>query len=176
MRKTAVSVLLVSIAMSISATAGFPGGNMTDESNSKSGSGDPGAILEEMSWLAGRWEGEAFGGRCEEIWAPPSAGSMVGLFKVWKNDRVSFYEIETITVDSAGLALNVKHFNADLTGWEEKEEVVRFAYVSAEKEKIKFKGITYQKISPDTLQILLFSRDKDGNISEIEINCKRADR
>ena len=135
---------------------------------------DLNVILEHLSWLAGRWEGEAFGGRCEEIWAPPSAGSMVGLFKVWKNSKVSFYEIETITIDSSGLALSVKHFNADLSGWEEKDDVVRFPFVSAGEEEIRFKGVTYRKTSSESLRITLDTRDKDGNVHQIEINLEKS--
>lgn len=166
--------MLILIAPVTTVMEGYSEENMTDENKSRNGSDDLTVILNELSWLVGRWEGEAFGGRCEEIWAPPSAGSMVGTFKVWKDGKVSFYEIETITIDSSGLSLNVKHFNADLTGWEEKEEVVKFPFISAGKEEISFKGITYRKISVDLLQIMLDSRDPDGNINKIEINCNRA--
>jgi hypothetical protein len=41
----------------------------------------PPATLDEVSWFAGSWSGEAFGGTFEEVWNPPSEGSMVGMFK-----------------------------------------------------------------------------------------------
>ena len=53
----------------------------------------PRATLEDVEWLAGSWTGSAFGERFEEVWNPPSAGSMVGLFKLYDGDEVSFYEI-----------------------------------------------------------------------------------
>lgn len=156
-------------------TEGCSEADMTDEIESRSDSNVLTVILEELSWLVGRWEGEAFGGRCEEIWAPPSAGSMVGMFKVWKEGRVSFYEIETITIDDAGISLNVKHFNEDLTGWEEKDEVARFPFLSAGKDELRFEGLTYKKISDDSLQIVLDTRDSGGKTEKIEIFCSRAD-
>ena len=94
---------------------------------------------------------------------------MVGLFKAWKNNEVTFYELETITVDSSGLALNVKHFNADLSGWEEKDKYERFAFVSAGKDEVVFKGLTYRKLSADTIKIILDMKKKDGSIHQIEI-------
>lgn len=167
-----IAILIIPVMMIME---GCSEADMTDENKSRGESNDLTVILEELSWLTGRWEGEAFGGRCEEIWAPPSAGSMVGMFKVWKEGRVSFYEIETITIDNSGISLNVKHFNEDLTGWEEKDEVAKFPFVSAGKDEIRFEGLTYKKISGDSLQIVLDTRDSNGKINTIEINCSRAD-
>ena len=50
------------------------GDNMAVEHSQSNESADPEVILKRMSWLVGRWQGEAFGGRCEEIWSPSSAG------------------------------------------------------------------------------------------------------
>ena len=40
--------------------------------------------LENLNWMVGHWQGEAFGGVCEEIWSPPSGGSMTGTFKLFR--------------------------------------------------------------------------------------------
>jgi hypothetical protein len=101
---------------------------------------------------------------------------MVGTFKLIKDDKVIFYEIETISADSAGFSLKLKHFNADLTGWEEKEEVIRFPLISASEDEIKFKGLSYRKVSDDSIRITLDIKDKDGNIRENVIDCKRLNR
>ena len=39
------------------------------------------ATLEDISWLAGNWKGEAFGGKFEENWSKPTGGSMMFNFK-----------------------------------------------------------------------------------------------
>ena len=64
----------------------------------------PAATLEDAAMLVGSWGGEAFGSRFEETWNPPSAGSMVGLFKLYSDDGVAFYEIMLITVEDGTLS------------------------------------------------------------------------
>ena len=44
--------------------------------------------LENISWIAGHWKGEAFGGITEEIWSEPSGGSMMASFKLVVDDNV----------------------------------------------------------------------------------------
>ena len=132
--------------------------------------------LDDISWLAGRWQGEAFGGICEEAWEKPSGPGMVGTFKLIAEDKIKFYEIMTITPDSSGPVLKLKHFNADLTGWEEKDEVITFSFIEAGENKIKFDGISYELISTDELKITVDMKQADGNISQVVIDCRRIDR
>ena len=51
------------------------------------------ATLKDISWLAGNWKGEAFGGQFEENWSKPSAGSMLFNFKLVTDGKVIFYEL-----------------------------------------------------------------------------------
>ncbi len=51
----------------------------------------PAAVLEDVRWLARSWAGTAFGGTFEEVWNPPSAGTMVGMFKVLNDDEIHVY-------------------------------------------------------------------------------------
>ena len=74
--------------------------------------------LENISWISGNWKGEAFGGITEENWSEPSGGSMMATFKLIKNNKVAFYEIEIIREVQNTLILQLKHFNNDLKGWE----------------------------------------------------------
>ncbi len=37
--------------------------------------------IEDFGFLTGYWAGEGMGGRSEEMWMPPSDGSMFGIFK-----------------------------------------------------------------------------------------------
>ncbi len=129
--------------------------------------------FENLKWLAGRWEGEAFGGQFEEVWSPATAGSMCGTFKLMVNDAVSFYEIFTITFDSAGPVLRLKHFNADLTGWEEKDEVITFPFVGGDANELRFDGLVYRKTSDNTMQILLKTKDSEGTVTENVIDCTK---
>lgn len=106
----------------------------------------PAATLEDAAWLAGSWTGTAFGKKFEEHWNPPSAGSMVGLFKLFDDDgEVSFYEILLLTVDEGTLSLKVKHFTSDFVAWEEKPDFINFKLVALEKDALHFGGISFYR-------------------------------
>jgi hypothetical protein len=173
MKYISISMILIFALLTSIAADDRNGGNMEDKAGLTNDSDNDMNSLERLSWLAGRWQGEGFGGMIEEIWSPPSAGSMVGLFKVWKDEKVSFYEFETITSGSSGIVLKVKHFNANLTGWEEKDEFVTFPLVRAGKDEIIFEGLSYRRVSEDSIILLLDSKDKEGNIHKIELSLNR---
>jgi hypothetical protein len=109
----------------------------------------PSATLKEVAWLVGDWVGSAFGAQIEEVWNPPSAGSMVGLFKVIRDEQVSFYEIMLLVEEGDSLNLKVKHFNADFSAWEEKTEHVTFPLVAIEQDAIHFSGLSFYRNGPD---------------------------
>lgn len=165
LRKSLVCLMLVILCCLFSESS-FSERNMNNKNESI-------LSFENFEWLAGRWEGEAFGGVFEEVWSSPTAGSMCGTFKLMTNGTVSFYEIFTITIDSEGPVLRLKHFNADLTGWEEKDEVVTFRYVGGDSSEILFEGLTYRRTSDKTMQIILKTKDSDGKVTENIIDCKK---
>ena len=105
----------------------------------------PGATLNDASWLVGSWTGTAFGENFEQVWNPPSAESMIGLFKLYGDDGVAFYELLQLSVEEGTLSLKVKHFNADFTAWEDKEEFVNFRLVKKEENALHFGGLSFYK-------------------------------
>jgi len=129
--------------------------------------------FDDFEWLVGFWEGEAFDGNFEEVWSPASGGSMCGTFKLMTNDGINFYEIFAITIDSTGPVLKLKHFNANLTGWEEKDEVVTFPFISAGDGELKFDGLIYRKKSEKTMQVILRMKNSDGKVTENVIDCQK---
>jgi len=105
----------------------------------------PAATIEDAGWLAGSWTGTAFGQRFEEVWNPPSAGTMVGFFKLFGDDGVEFYELLLLSVEEGSLSLKVKHFNADFTAWEEKGDFVDFRLVKKEDDALHFSGLSFYR-------------------------------
>ena len=63
----------------------------------------PDASIEDVAWIAGHWRGEAFGGITEEIWSPPMGKSIMGMFRLIKEGKVDFYEMEIIVEENGGL-------------------------------------------------------------------------
>jgi hypothetical protein len=119
----------------------------------------PTATLADVSWLVGSWSGEAFGDTFEEVWNPPSAGSMVGMFKLLKDDQVGFYELMLIVEDEGSLSLKVKHFNDDFSAWEEKKDYVEFPLVGIDEDAIHFSGLSFYRVSDSELTTYLVVRN-----------------
>ncbi len=132
----------------------------------------PVANLEDVSWLVGSWSGEAFGGTLEEVWNPPSAGSMVGMYKLMKGDQVSFYELVIIVEQEDSLSLKLKHFNNDLTGWEERDEVVTFRLAKIEEDAIHFSGLSFYHINDDEFHAYL-ALHREGKTREEKLVYRR---
>ena len=122
----------------------------------------PAATLQDVAWFVGSWTGTAFEGSFEEVWNPPSAGSMVGFFKLMKDDAVEFYELLLLVEEAGSLSLKVKHFNADFSAWEEKADYVNFRLVFIEENAVHFSGISFYRMSNDEIHAYLVLRnDKD---------------
>jgi len=121
----------------------------------------PAAGLGEISWLAGSWSGEAFGSRFEEVWNPPSAGSMVGFFKLLNESEVAFYELMLLVEEEGSLSLKVKHFSPDFTAWEDKEDYVTFRFIKADENAVHFSGISFYRIDEKTMHAYLVMRSND---------------
>ena len=133
----------------------------------------PPATLADVSWLVGSWRGEAFGDTFEEVWNPPSAGSMVGMFKMLQGDEVYFYELVLLVEEEGSLSLKVKHFNADFTGWENKDDYVDFRFVKAGDDAVHFSGISFYRISDDEMHAYLVLHNEDGKVWEEKLIYRR---
>lgn len=136
------------------------------------GQSSPQAEIESMKWLAGHWTGAAFGGIAEEVWTPPSGGSMMCAFKLVVNEKVSFYEIVTISEVNRTLILRLKHFHNDLKGWEEKDETVDFELVDIKDEVAYFEGFTIEKIDDDHINMYVQIGDEE-KVEEVKFAYSR---
>ena len=136
------------------------------------GATGPPAKVTDFAWLEGHWQAEALGGTANEIWSAPAGGTMVGMFRLIKDGEAGFYEIFTLTQEGSTVLLRLKHFNADLTGWEEKDETVDFPLVALEKGQAFFDGLTYERRGPDEIQVYLAMHTEDG-VQEVPFAWKR---
>ena len=128
--------------------------------------------IDNFAWIAGHWRGEALGGKFEETWNSSLGGEMIGMFKLVKDKKVMFYEILTIVPKEKSFVLRLKHFNSKLEGWEEKDKSVEFPFVSASKNEIKFKGLTFKKISDAEMHIIVQTK-KGDKVSELKFVGKK---
>jgi hypothetical protein len=139
------------------------------------GQSSPKAGINDVAWIAGHWQGEAFGGMTEEIWSPPMGDAMMAAFRLVKDGKTDFYEIEAITEENGSLVLRLKHFATDLKGWEEKDERVDFPLVKLKPNKAYFDGMTFEKISEEEMNIYVVIRQKDGSQNEMKFPYRLVD-
>jgi len=134
--------------------------------------GSPKADLGDVAWIAGQWRGEALGGVVEENWSRPFGGSMMAAFKLTVDGQVRFYELETIVEQDDTLLLRLKHFTADLHGWETKDETVDFRLVKVTGDKVWFDGMTFEKVGDDEMNVYVVIGNP-GDEKETRFNYRR---
>lgn len=125
--------------------------------------------LENISWIAGNWKGEAFGGIVEENWSEPSGDSMMASFKLINDGKTSFYELEIIRQLENTLILQLKHFDGKLHAWETKEETVDFPLKYITENKVVFEGMTFEKISENQMNVFVDLKEDDGSVNTLKI-------
>ena len=114
----------------------------------------PPATLEQMDWLVGQWAGTGIrGAPAMESWLPPASGTMVGTFVQEVVDEtgssIMFTEHLYLMEEEGTLVLRLKHFNADLTGWEEKDDMLTFRLVAIEDCAAYFNALTLRWADKD---------------------------
>jgi hypothetical protein len=116
------------------------------------------AAIEDFAWLAGHWRGEGFGGVCEEVWSAPLAGTMMGTFRLVRDDEVQFYEILLLGRDERGFSLRVKHFSKEFVAWEEKADAIRFDLESVGDSSALFESLRMNRSGDDLAIEILMER------------------
>lgn len=140
----------------------------------------PSATVADASWLVGDWVGTGIeGAEAAEFWIPPSNGTMVGLFLQERPDgSIYFTEHMYLTEEAGSLVLKLKHFNPDLTGWEEKDGMVRFRLLSIEPCAAYFSSLTYRCVrDPETgedgLLVAVRMKSEGLEVKELIFRLKR---
>ncbi len=128
------------------------------------------ATLNDISWLVGNWKGEAFGGTFQENWSNPLGNSMMFDFKLVVDGKVVFYEIGHIVEKDKTLLYQIKHFDANLKGWEEKDQSEDFRFIKKESNRMYFDNFTFEKISDNEVNLYAYFEDSK---EEVVFNFKK---
>ncbi len=100
------------------------------------------AELTPPDWLEGCWTGTGLGSPAMECWMSSPGGPMTGMFQLLdENGDQIFSEIMLIDTFDDGPALRLKHFDAQLIGWEAADEYVNFAFVEQTPTSLVFNGL-----------------------------------
>ena len=166
MRLRAVAVLVLALAAPLAAqeTRVAPEGHVP-----------PPAAIEQADWLVGDWVGTGIdGAEAAESWLPPSGDTMVGLFVQEKPDGgLMFTEHMYLAEEGGSLVLKLKHFNPDLTGWEEKDGMVRFRLLSIEPCAAYFSSLTYRCEAEGGLLVAVRMKSEGDAVEELVFRFKR---
>ncbi len=127
--------------------------------------------------LQGNWQGKIGDDIVDEYWSIPLADTIMGMFRWIKDGKVSFYEMVVIDNVDGIIKLKIKHFNSDLTGWEEKSDFVYYVLLDMTDSEIIFgsddpneKGRIIYKRPSETKLIAVLEMSKSGQTLEFEFN------
>ena len=128
------------------------------------------STLKDIAWLEGNWTGKAFGGIYEENWSKPFGGSMMFNFKLVVAGKVVFYELGHIVEKEGTLLYQIKHFDANLKGWEEKDKSEDFRFIKKEGNKMYFDHFTFEYVSENEVNLYAYFEDSQ---EEVVFNFKK---
>ena len=137
----------------------------------------PPASLEQMGWLVGQWSGTGIGGApAQESWLLPTGNTMVGTFIQMKDEtEIMFTEHIYLTEEEGSLVMRLKHFNADLTAWEDKEGTVTFKLIALEGCAAYFRALTLRCDGDNGLVAAVRMKSAGGEISELVFRFERVE-
>lgn len=100
---------------------------------------------------------------------------MMCMYKmVSAKNQVVFYELITLDEEQNTLVKRLRHFNKNLTGWEDKEgKPLAFKFIKAEENKVYFDGFTYEKVNDDEINIYAILQQQNGTKEEMKFSYTR---
>jgi len=134
-----------------------------------------GPLVQDLSFIAGNWRGGVAGGLLDEEWSPPSAESMIGMFRYMEAGKVKFYEFMAIEATEAGPVLRLRHFDPGLAAWEDKSAALSLPVAGFSENQVIFESndkstrLTYRRSSADSLTVIL-ERTAGGHSGKQEFN------
>ncbi|WAT17256.1 DUF6265 family protein [Aurantiacibacter sp. MUD11] len=135
----------------------------------------PAADLTQMEWLVGHWRGTGIGGHTAvEHWLPATGDTMVGTF-IQTDDTgdIRFSEHMYLSEVDGSLELRLKHFNPDMTSWEERDDYVTFRLIEVEHCAARFGGLTLRCDGDDRLLVAVLIRNSEGATGELVFHLER---
>lgn len=145
------------------------------KTRSLNGGASPPASVDQLAWLAGSWVGTGMGSQVTETYSAPLGGRITGHF-VMADDKggVAFTEIVDYVAAGRSLSYRVRHFNSDMSGWEDRTgKPVVFQLVAVESNRWFFDGMTLERTGRDAL--IMWVRIKEGDTTnEVPFRFSRA--
>jgi uncharacterized protein YecT (DUF1311 family) len=138
----------------------------------------PPATVDQMWWLEGLWQGAGIeGAPATESWLAPTGNTMIGTFvQQTPEGDIMFSEHMYLAEEGDSLVLKLKHFNADLTGWEDKAGMVTFRLLSLDFCAAYFSGLTIRCDGNDKLVVAVRMKSDKPEPKELLFRFDRTAR
>lgn len=145
------------------------------ETRALGGGVSPPASIDQLAWLAGSWVGTGMGSQVTETYSAPLGGRITGHFAMADGKGgVAFTEIVDYVPVGRSIAYRVRHFNPDMTGWEDGTgKPVVFPLVAVERNRWYFDGMTLERTGRDTLTMWVRMAE-GGTAKEAPFRFRRA--
>ena len=144
------------------------------KTRSLNGAASPPASVDQLAWLAGSWVGTGMGSEVTETYSAPLGGRITGHFAM-ADDKggVAFTEMVDYVPVGRSLAYRVRHFNPDMTGWEDRTgKPVVFPLVAVESNRWFFDGMTLERTGRDALTMWV-RMTEGGKTNEVPFRFSR---
>ena len=141
----------------------------------------PAAAIEQLDWLVGSWSGSGInGGQAHETWLPATGDTMVGVFvQEEPGGGIMFTEHMYIREVDGSVQMDLKHFNADLTAWEDRDEMVTFRLIALEHCAAYFSALTIRCANgangDDGLVVAVRMQSEGDDIEELLFDFARVE-
>lgn len=97
---------------------------------------------------------------------------MIGTFRFWEKGKLVFSEFMNIIQDGETFSMKLKHFNPDLSPWEEKEHWTTFRLVEMGEKVVWFSGLTMERTGDDMILQLVLTENGKQSIEEFKYSKK----
>lgn len=94
--------------------------------------------LPTLEWLSGAWVSDRGSERLEEWWSAPVGNSMVGHFRWIRGGNLWITELVSITEDGGELYFRLRHFSADMTPWEARDDGFLYRLTESARGRVAF--------------------------------------
>lgn len=122
-------------------TLSLPGAGMAEETPS----------LQDLEWMAGRWQGTSNGIDAEEVWMLPKAGSTLGMHRDIKGDRTVSFEF---------LRIEQTNGQIDYVALPQGRQETRFRLIELSARRVVFSNPAH-----DYPQRIIYSLGEDGALT-----------
>lgn len=134
--------------------------------------------IKDLSFMAGKWITKGEWGDMEENWSAPMGNSMMCSYRCVKEGKIVFYEFIVIEQQAEGPVMKLRHFSPGNIAWEEKDKPYDYPlmFLDLDDKVARFErpdkktSLTFQRVSPDKLKVILERQDKDGKWVQDEFN------